>query len=160
MFTICCIHPFEWEPEFCAIHEQIKASFYLHLLQLAQFSEGGGAVPLHHSNLLDGAVSWFGADVAHIHTGLKDRSATYACTILSLGSCDDGVGRSLLSMLAGFAFHLSSWDSSLKLSIAMVWWFGALVLCGGIVRGQENPADIEVLSHICKYGLHNSGGRR
>ena len=44
-------------------------------------------------------------------------------------------------------------------SRAMVWWFGLVVLCVDIVRGQEGGADIEVLSHICKYGLH-SGGKR
>ena len=44
-------------------------------------------------------------------------------------------------------------------SRTMVWLFGLLVLCVDLVRGQGGAADIEVLSHICKYGLH-SGGKR
>ena len=43
----------------------------------------------------------------------------------------------------------------------MVWLFGVLVLGVEIVMGQGDGADIEVLSNICKYGLHShSGGRR
>merc|ERR1712106_843285 len=49
--------------------------------------------------------------------------------------------------------------SLVTVPIVMVWWFGLLLLCVDLVRGQGGAADIEVLSHICKYGLH-SGGKR
>ena len=41
------------------------------------------------------------------------------------------------------------------------WWLGLglAVLHSDFVMGQGGEAGIEVLSHVCKYGLHQDGRR-
>ena len=50
----------------------------------------------------------------------------------------------------------SGWKQTLLILLAVLGWSEAQAQVG---RGQVANQDIEVLSHICKYGVH-PGGRR
>ena len=84
------------------LFEEISLSASLVIHSVSRRGRGG-----QNHNIIQLRALFLDLEQIVAHYGLKDSSTTSACTILSLGCCDSGVGRSML-LLAGRELHFSS----------------------------------------------------